>query len=60
MREDLSVTAVPSFLRNNIKRHPDRLQPLPAELFQRIVALTHGMTFDPTEPIEGRRRALSD
>jgi hypothetical protein len=51
--EEHAVTQFLHLLERDIVQHPKRLQPLPAELLQRLLDLTEGMDGDPDDPIEG-------
>jgi hypothetical protein len=53
MSHDKTVLTFLSLFEADIKRDPERLKPMPAEMIAQMEGLTQGMNFDPDEPIEG-------
>jgi antitoxin PrlF len=51
--EDPIVTGFLSLLASDLRLHPDRLEPFPAELLDRAMELTKDMEIDHDAPIEG-------
>lgn len=51
--QDEALGAYLDFLERDIRRHPERLRGIPAELVERIRALTRDTPVDLDEPIQG-------
>lgn len=51
--EDPALISFLKLLERDIADHPERLAPMPAALYERLLAVTKGVTVDPDEPIEG-------
>jgi hypothetical protein len=51
--ENAEVIACLCFLEADIAAHPERLQPIPQDLYERLLAVTDGISMDWDDPIEG-------
>lgn len=51
--EDPALAPFLQLLERDIAAHPERLRPMPEDLYRRMIAVTEGVEVDLDEPIEG-------
>jgi antitoxin PrlF len=51
--EEAVVEAFLRFLDRDIAAHPERLRPISPDLYERLLAVSEGVTVSPDDPIEG-------